>query len=104
MSTKTTPFKAVYGYQPPHLLQYTPGIAKAQAIEEALKDRNAALRIIKDNLREAKERMKKFSDLKRTERNFQIGEWVYLRLKPYCQLSVATRQNQKLAHDIMDLL
>lgn len=41
--------------------------------------------------------MKKISYLKRTERNFQNGESVYLRLKPYRQLWTATRQNQKLA-------
>ncbi|XP_035541450.1 uncharacterized protein LOC109002026 [Juglans regia] len=62
-----------------------------------LKDREAILKILKDNLREAQEMMKKFADLNRTEREFTNGNWVYLRLKPYHQLSVAARRNQKLA-------
>ena len=33
----------------------------------------------------------------RTEREFQIGDWVYLRLQPYKQQSVAYRASHKLS-------
>lgn len=62
-----------------------------------LKDREVTFKILKENLWEAQERMKKFTDLNRTEREFTDGDWVYLRLKPYRQLLVDARQNQKLA-------
>lgn len=41
--------------------------------------------------------MKKFADLKRTERSFEKGDWVYLRLQPYKQQTVAQRRNMKLS-------
>jgi hypothetical protein len=43
--------------------------------------------------------MKHQADKKRTERQFEIGTWVYLKLQPYVQsyFSLAHRANQKLA-------
>lgn len=41
--------------------------------------------------------MKLYADRKRTEREFEVGEWVYLRLQPYCQKSVAICNNLKLS-------
>jgi hypothetical protein len=36
------------------------------------------------------------SDKKRSERSFQIGDMVYLRLQPYVQASLAPRSHHKL--------
>jgi hypothetical protein len=33
--------------------------------------------------------MKKITDLKRIERNFHKGDWVYLKLQPYRQISLS---------------
>lgn len=41
--------------------------------------------------------MKSFADKRRTEREFVEGEWVYLRLQPYKQTSLALRKDFKLA-------
>ncbi|KAJ0085155.1 hypothetical protein Patl1_07664 [Pistacia atlantica] len=41
--------------------------------------------------------MKKFADIKRTERSFNIGDLVYLPLQPYKQQSVVQRRNLKLS-------
>lgn len=41
--------------------------------------------------------MKKQSDLKRKEQEFEEGDWVYLGLQPYQQNSVTHRRNLKLA-------
>ncbi|KAA8544085.1 hypothetical protein F0562_021738 [Nyssa sinensis] len=41
--------------------------------------------------------MKKFADIKRTQRSFNIGDLVYLRLQSYKQQSVAQRRNLKLS-------
>lgn len=44
-----------------------------------------------------KGRMKKHADKGRTERTFQVGDRVLLKLQPYCQYSVTERVNHKLA-------
>ena len=41
--------------------------------------------------------MKYYANKKRMERQFNEGEWVYLRLQPYCQKMVVLRRNMKLA-------
>jgi hypothetical protein len=40
--------------------------------------------------------MKKYADLRRTDREFKLGQMVYLRLQPYRQSSVAYRRALKL--------
>ncbi|CAA7033214.1 unnamed protein product [Microthlaspi erraticum] len=41
--------------------------------------------------------MKRFADQPRTERSFNIGDYVYVKLQPYRQQSVVLRSNQKLS-------
>lgn len=41
--------------------------------------------------------MKKNADLHRSERQFQLHDWVYLKLQPYVQSSMADRAHHKLA-------
>lgn len=41
--------------------------------------------------------MKSYADKGRSEREFQVGDNMYLKLQPYIQSSVAPRTNQKLS-------
>ena len=53
--------------------------------------------LVKQHLHRAKQRMKKQADEHRSEREFQVDEWVFLKLQLYVQSSLADRANQKLA-------
>ncbi|XP_071917155.1 uncharacterized protein [Coffea arabica] len=53
--------------------------------------------MLKLNLKLAQERMKKYADKKTSERVFSEGDWMYLRLQPYRQSSIALRGNTKLS-------
>ena len=96
-ATKLTPFEALYGTAPPRLLDYVPGTTQVAAVDTLLHSRQQMLALLKLNLVVAQARMKQQSDLHRTEREFQIGDWVYLRLQPYKQQSVAYRASHKLS-------
>lgn len=76
----------------PSLLSYVPGLTKVQAVDDHLKDRHRILNLLKDNLVQAQSRMKKNADLKRIDKEFSVGDWVYLRLQPYRQTSLALQR------------
>jgi hypothetical protein len=52
--------------------------------------------LTRQHLARAQQRMKHQADKNRSERVFQVGDQVYLRLQPYVQTSVANRSSQKL--------
>lgn len=62
-----------------------------------LQDRQVITDLIRQHLARAKERMKWQADKKRSERQFQIGDMVFLKIQPYVQSSLAPRANQKLS-------
>ena len=49
-AVKTTPFEAVFGRPPPNLLNYVPGTAKSQEVDESLRARDGALELLRRNL------------------------------------------------------
>jgi hypothetical protein len=56
-------------------------------IESFLRDCHQDMTQLKENLIKAQGHMKKFADLNRTERSFDINDWAYLKLQPYRQIS-----------------
>ncbi|KAL5851243.1 hypothetical protein ACOSQ3_006361 [Xanthoceras sorbifolium] len=64
-------------------LPYVPGTTQVQAVDELFHDRTIVLRELKRNLSLAQERMKKQSDHGRREVQFQVDDFVYLKLHPY---------------------
>jgi hypothetical protein len=91
-----TPFKALYGRDPPALLRYEPQATDPPALQEQLMERDRILQQLKANLEKAQQYMKKQADKHRMDVTFQVGELVLVKLQPYRQQSVALRKNQKL--------
>jgi hypothetical protein len=92
-----TPYEAVYGQPPPRLLSNVPGTTNVAAVDELLKSWEQILALLKQNLIQAQQRMKRFADMRRSERTLEVNQQVCLRLQPYWQTSLATRRALKLA-------
>lgn len=92
-----TPFEAVYGVPPPSLLIYVRGTLKVQVVDGYLHDRDAILHELRKNFSLAQERMKCQADQRCLEVIFEVGDFVYLKLQPYWQTSVAFRSSLKLS-------
>jgi hypothetical protein len=97
VSTGFTPFQVVYGRKPPVLVHFLEGETRVEAVAQELRDRDEALRQLKYNLQRAQEQMKYQADKKRKEVQFELGNWVFLKLRPHRQQSVVQRIHQKLA-------
>lgn len=59
--------------------------------------RDLALNALKEHLRVAQNRMKKQADQLRREVEFEVGDEVSLKLRPYRQRSLAKKRCEKLA-------
>lgn len=67
------------------------------AAQDLLQQRTQVLQVLKENLVKTQNKMNYFADQKRSDRSFVVGDWVYLKLQPYRQQSVAIRSSLKLA-------
>ena len=81
-SIQMTPFKALYGRDPPTLVRYQPEITDVPTVQEQLTARDELLRQLKDNLMKAQTYMKNQSDKKRQDVNLQVGDLVLVKLQP----------------------
>ncbi|XP_050374823.1 uncharacterized protein LOC126792451 [Argentina anserina] len=92
-----TQFEALYGAPPPSITSYHPGSTSVQAVDEALRDRDSFLKLLRENMHMAQNKMKQQADSHRSDIEFEIRDWVYLKLHPYCQQSVLKCPSHKLA-------
>ncbi|TYK27711.1 DNA gyrase subunit A [Cucumis melo var. makuwa] len=66
------PFQAVYGHSPPPLITYEEAETSNSTLDQHLKERDVALGALKEHLKMAKEKMKKYADSKRRDVEFQV--------------------------------
>lgn len=78
-----SPFQALYGFPPPLISELSiPGPEEEEA-HTFLSEKQQMIDQMKANLQQSQNRMKRYADLKRTERVFQVGDMVYLKMAPY---------------------
>jgi hypothetical protein len=92
-----TPFEVLYGHSPRHFGIVDPAECAVPELAEWLQDRQDTMALLQQHLLRAQQQMKLTADKKRSERIFAVQDWVYLKLQPYIQRSLATRANPKLA-------
>jgi hypothetical protein len=93
-----SPFEILYGQQPTQF-----GIDPDQDcvildLADWLKNRKLVTSLIQQQLLRAQQRMKHQADKHRTERSFQVGDRVWLKLQPYVQSSMTSRVSPKLSY------
>jgi hypothetical protein len=67
-------------------------------VEDHIEHQQEVLQILKDNLTMAQNDMKQQADQHRSERCFEVGDWVFLRLQLYKQMSLKqAKKNNKLS-------
>ena len=92
-----TPFEVLYGHTPRHFGVDIEESCAIPDLQQWLLNRATMTQLMKQHLERQQLRMKHQADKHRTERSFDVGDWVYLKLHPYVQTSVANQGTRKLA-------
>lgn len=95
-SLDKTPFEVLYGQPPRHLGIDVMESCVVPDLQEWLLKRKLMLQLIQQQLSRAQQRQKHQADKHRSERSFDVGDWVFLKLQPYVQSSLIKRANHKL--------
>ena len=91
-------FEALYRYPPPTAREYVINNFKDPAARDFLATFDEVMiNIFKNHLEQARNRMKQQADSERTDREFEVGDWVFVHLQPYKQNSLKNSKNHKLA-------
>ncbi|KAF5784342.1 putative nucleotidyltransferase, Ribonuclease H [Helianthus annuus] len=96
-SIKTTPFQALYGYAPPIHVPYIHRESMVEVVDEFMMAREQTVKLLRENLLKAQNRMIQMANKHRSERQFEVGSWVYLKLHNYVQSSVRSTSYSKLS-------
>lgn len=87
----------LYGHPLRHLGLELQDACNVPALQDWLSERKVMLQLVKQQLQRAQHRQKNQADKHHSDRVFQVGDLVYLKLQPYIQSSVVKRANHKLA-------
>ena len=68
---------ALYGYHPPSITSSLRENSKVQAVEDHIEHQQEVLQLLKDNLNLEQNRMKQQADQHRSERSFDVGDYVF---------------------------
>ncbi|XP_068644710.1 uncharacterized protein [Aristolochia californica] len=73
---RDTPFKVVYGRDPPCLLSYVVGSSRVAALDQALCERDRMLDLVKANLQQEQSRMKQQYDKGHMDLSYALGDYI----------------------------
>jgi hypothetical protein len=93
----TTPFQVVYGRPPPSLIKYQGGTSQVQAVYEHLKEHDEFLQQIREQLLLAQDVMKNQHNKKHRLVEFNLGDWIWLRLQHRSATRITQLQPNKLS-------
>jgi hypothetical protein len=74
MSTKITPFEALYGYPPPSIKEYVLSKFKALDVKNYLVTSDEIPCILKIHLKQSRNQIKQQVNLKRFDHEFEVGD------------------------------
>jgi hypothetical protein len=94
---KTSPFEALYEYKPPQLQEISIADSVSPEAHSTLQEKSDMIQTLQRNLLLAQKKMKKYADMNRTPRTFQVGDMVYLKVQPHRETALGHGHSLKLS-------
>lgn len=88
----------IYGYDASYGIMPDLTSIQDHSVQDMLQERHQHSVFLQNHLERARLRMKNMADRHRTDRSFQVGDKVLLKLQPYTQSSVVSRPCPKLSY------
>ena len=82
-SAKVTPFQDLYEYKPPKWKDLATVQTNLPDVTNQLEETQKFVQTLKENLNNARNCMKQQANQNKTKREFEVGEWVFVKLQPY---------------------
>ena len=76
-----SPFEALYGYPSPTAREYVINNFKVPAARDYLVTSDEVIHILKNHIKQPRNRMKQQENSKRTDQEFEVGDWVLVCLQ-----------------------
>jgi hypothetical protein len=95
-SLRDTPFRVVYGRNPPSIRSYEPGETRVAAVADEMEARDAFLADVRYRLEQAQAVQKLQYDKGHREVSFEVGDWAFLRLRQRLATSLPRTTTGKL--------
>lgn len=88
-SIQTTPYEALYGQPPPLHLPYATGDSGVEEVDRSLLTREFKFQLLQYHLQRALRRMITQANKHRSDVQYKEGDWVYLKIQPYRQVTLS---------------
>jgi hypothetical protein len=89
---------ALYGYHPHSITSSLNKKSKVQVVEYHIEHKQQFVQLLKDILTMTHNHMKQQAYQHHSERSFEVGDWVFLRLQPYKHMSLKqAKKDNKLS-------
>ncbi|WVZ63882.1 hypothetical protein U9M48_013476 [Paspalum notatum var. saurae] len=95
-SLRDTPFRVIYGRDPPSIRSYEPGDTRVPAVAKTMKERQEFLADVRFRLEQAQAVQKRHYDKSHCDVAYQVGDWVLLRLHHRAAASLPQASSGKL--------
>ena len=96
-TTGMTPIEITFGRKPPTYPHYIAGTSNTEVVDSMLSQREAVFAMLRRKLLKAQSRMMANANCHRRDQEFQVGDWVLVKLRPQRQVSVTGTTCSKLS-------
>jgi len=96
-SSNMSPFKALYGHDPPHILKGSIIPSYLEEVNKLTIAQDELLATLRENLLKSQDIMRVNANKCRRDIEYAIGDWAFLKMQPYRRRSLGERINEKLS-------